>query len=222
MAAPGKRTSYHHGQLRRALLDAALDLATTRGAHNFTLRELARKAGVSHAAPYHHFTDKAALMAELALEIFYTFRTALQAAWDETPGPPDRRFAAVGKAYVRFGLTNPAAFRLMFRPELFESANVDKQGDSENPLVQAGKDAFGVLVRAVQECQASGSMPPGDPYLPAVSAWSLVHGLTTLLLDGVLSGCDDPAVAERMIDSVIHMLRHGLLVSPGDAGAPPF
>lgn len=222
MADLGKRASYHHGQLRRALLDAALHLATTRGVHNFTLRELARAAGVSHAAPYHHFADKNALMAELALEIFHTLRHTLQTAWDETPGSPQQRFSATGLAYVRFALENPAAFRLMFRPELFECTDSDTPAEADSPLMQAGKEAFEVLINAVLACQADGSMAPGDPYLPAVSAWSLVHGLASLLLDGVAGpfGDDNPDARDHMIAGVLHTLRHGLMLQSPSASRP--
>jgi AcrR family transcriptional regulator len=221
MAELGKR-AYHHGQLRRALLDAALELANTRGIHSFTLRELARAAGVSHAAPYHHFADKSALMTELALEIFHTLRDTLQAAWDEAPGPPDQRFSATGVAYVRFALENPAAFRLMFRPELFESATSSTPEAADSPLMQAGQEAFAVLLNAVQACQAAGSIAPGDPYLPAVSAWSLVHGLSTLLLDGVAGpfGDDNPDAREQMIASVVRTLRYGLMAPSSSAAGP--
>lgn len=221
MAELGKR-AYHHGQLRRALLDSALELANARGVHNFTLRELARAAGVSHAAPYHHFADKSALMTALALEIFHTLRDTLQAAWDAASGPPDQRFSATGVAYVRFALENPAAFRLMFRPELFESATTSTPEAADSPLMQAGQEAFAVLLNAVQACQAAGSIAPGDPYLPAVSAWSLVHGLSILLLDGVAGpfGNDNPDARDQLIEGVVQTLRHGLLVQPSPSTGP--
>lgn len=215
MAAIGKRNTYHHGQLRRALLDAALELATTRGVHNFTLRELARQAGVSHAAPYHHFADKNALISALAVEIFQTFTHALKNAWEETAGPLNERLGAVGVAYVRFALDNPAAFRLMFRPELFERPQ-DATGDADSSMIEAGQEAFEVLLNSVRQCQAAGLIAPGDPLVPALAAWSMVHGLASLLLDGVVGpqGKGAEHTTDALIANVLSTLSKGILTLP--------
>lgn len=224
MADTGKRSTYHHGQLRRALLDVALDLATTRGIHNFTLRELARQAGVSHAAPYHHFADKQALISALAMEIFQTFTAALKRAWEETDGPPNERFSAVGAAYVRFALANPAVFRLMFRADLYETArdSTSAAGDAgvadhtDTSVMEAGQEAFEVLLGSVRECQEVGLIAAGDPLIPALAAWSMVHGLATLLLDGVLGpqGTAASQDNETLITSVLSTLRDGIFERP--------
>ena len=211
-----KSDQYHHGQLRRALLDTALELATSRGVHGFTLRELARQAGVSHAAPYHHFADKAALMAALALEIFEAFGAALRQAWDMAPGAPPDRLMAVGAAYVRFAVENPAAFRLMFRPELHESTAPDHAA-----LEVAGEAAFHVLLDGIAACQEEGSIPPGDPQLIALTAWSTVHGLATLLLDGLAGekkhGALPQGAQDAVVDGVLQRLKLGLMArtTPG-------
>jgi AcrR family transcriptional regulator len=215
-----KNYPYHHGQLRRALLDTALKLATSRGVHGFTLRELARQAGVSHAAPYHHFADKAALMAALALEIFEAFSAALRQAWDTAPGASIDRLMAVGAAYVRFALDNPAAFRLMFRPELWESTTTD-DAESHAALEAAREAAFYVLLDGITACQEDGVIPPGDPQLIALTAWSTVHGLATLLLDGLAGekrhGAWPQGAQEMLVDSVLERLRMGLMArtTPG-------
>ncbi len=216
-----KNDQYHHGQLRRALLDTALELAASRGVQGFTLRELARHAGVSHAAPYHHFADKAALMAALALEIFESFGAALRQAWDTAPGSSDDRLMAVGAAYVRFALDNPAAFRLMFRPELWESTVT---GDTEHyaALEAAGQAAFLVLLDGIRTCQAEGSIPPADPQLIALTAWSTVHGLSTLLLDGLTGerehGMLPQGTQAMLVDGVLQRLKLGL-TTPGSPEA---
>src|SRR5919205_4393672 len=115
-AQPAPR--YHHGNLRRALIDTALAMVTEEGAWNFTLREVARRAGVSHAAPYNHFEDKAALLAEVAALGFESLRQTLEAAARGRPRSARQAFAGIGAAYVRFGVEQPAHYRLMFGAEL--------------------------------------------------------------------------------------------------------
>lgn len=168
--------SYHHGDLRRALIDTALAMVTEEGAWNFTLREVARRAGVSHAAPYNHFEDKSALLAEVAALGFQSLREALEAAAGEQPRSARQALARVGAAYVRFGVEHPAHYRLMFGAEL-----ADKE---RYPALQEASDAaFGVLTGVLERGQASGQVRR-DPVLDqALAAWSLVHGLTTLLID---------------------------------------
>src|SRR6185503_6885495 len=118
-AAPARRaTRYHHGDLRRALIDTALAMVTEEAAWNFTLREVARRAGVSHAAPYNHFEEKAALLAEVAALGFDSLKQAMEAAAGRHPRSARRAFAGIADAYVRFGVNHPAHYRLMFGAEL--------------------------------------------------------------------------------------------------------
>ena len=118
-AARGKeKHNYHHGDLKRALLDAARVLAAQRGIDGFTLREVARQAGVSHAAPYHHFRDKAALVEALGMESYAALAEALRRARDHAKSLGAERLCDLGVAYVRFAVESPAEFRLMNRPEL--------------------------------------------------------------------------------------------------------
>ncbi len=168
--------SYHHGDLRRALIDTALAMVTEEGAWNFTLREVARRAGVSHAAPYNHFEDKSALLAEVAALGFQSLREALEAAAREQPRSARQALACVGAAYVRFGVEHPAHYRLMFGTEL-----ADKE---RYPALQEASDAaFGVLTGVLERGQASGQVRRDTVRDQALAAWSLVHGLTTLLID---------------------------------------
>jgi AcrR family transcriptional regulator len=174
--ATGSAAPYHHGDLRRALIDTALAMVTEEGAWNFTLREVARRAGVSHAAPYNHFEDKSALLAEVAALGFQALRRAMDAAARQQPRSARQAFAGIAAAYVRFGVEHPAHYRLMFGAELAEKARY--------PTFQAASDAtFAVLTGVLERGQASGQVRRGAVRDQALAAWSLVHGLTTLLID---------------------------------------
>ena len=166
------RSAYHHGALRPALIAAARSLLDEGGPDAVGLREAARRVGVSPTATYRHFQDKEALLAALAIEGFHEFGAALAAA-ERAPEP----LSAMGAAYVDFALAKPGMFRLMFSPLL-----VARRDDEE--LRAASDAAFATLTRGV------GARPdaPAGPQIPAaaIAAWSLVHGLSHLILDGVL------------------------------------
>lgn len=157
---------YHHGDLRRALLDAALVEIAERGPGQLSLRELARAVGVSHAAPRHHFRDKRGLLTAIAVEGFELLAVELGSAWDATGS-----FLEVGVAYVRFAVTHRAHFDVMFRPELL-------RGD-DLALAAARASTSALLYGPVTTVAPSSG---GDPRAPAIAAWSLVHGLATLWL----------------------------------------
>jgi AcrR family transcriptional regulator len=115
---------YHHGDLRRAIIDTTMDMLTEDGNWQFTLREVARRAGVSHAAPYRHFSDKTALLVEIALIGFDGLRNALRAVQAEAEGDLATEFLAMATAYLRFGRANPALYRLMFGGELANTGDL--------------------------------------------------------------------------------------------------
>ncbi len=166
---------YHHGDLRRALIDAALAMVTEEGEWNFTLREVARRAGVSHAAPYNHFADRCALLAEVAAVGFGSLRDQMEAAARRSRSSR-QALLGIATAYVRFGVENPAHYRLMFGPDLAD--------DDRHPVLkQAGEAAFAVLTDTLERGQASGELRRGTVRNQALSTWSLVHGLTTLVID---------------------------------------
>jgi AcrR family transcriptional regulator len=175
-AAARPAAPYHHGDLRRALIDTALAMVTEEGAWNFTLREVARRAGVSHAAPYNHFEDKSALLAEVATLGFQSLRQTLESAARRQPRSARQGLAGIGAAYVRFGVEHPAHFRLMFGAELADKAR-------HPTLHEAGDAAFAVLTGVLERGQASGQVRRGAVRDQALAAWALVHGLTTLLID---------------------------------------
>lgn len=171
--------SYHHGDLRRALLDAALALLAEEQGWSFSIRELARRAGVSHSAPNKHFPTKRDLLAALAGRGFEMLRDRMLAESDRAE--PTAALAATGVAYVQFAAENPALYRLMFGPELAGAV----PGEAEI----AGTGAKRVLEDAILRAAEAGllSFPADDLQARAIAAltcWSAVHGLATLLIDG--------------------------------------
>jgi AcrR family transcriptional regulator len=159
---------YHHGDLRRAILDAAIESISANGSAALSLRELARRAGVSHAAPIHHFGDKAGVLTALAAEGYELLANALEAAGDE--------FVEAGVAYVRFAVTYKAHFEVMFRPDTYHR---------DDPVVVAARQrARQALVEGVRTKTTSAGR---EAELTGVAAWSLVHGFATLWLTGALS-----------------------------------
>ncbi|THA74543.1 TetR/AcrR family transcriptional regulator [Streptomyces sp. A0642] len=160
--------TYHHGDLRRAVLTAALDVIRTEGPAALSLRDLARRAGVSHAAPAHHFKDRTGLLTAIATEGYALFADALA-------GAPDLRERGV--RYVRFAAEHPAHFQVMFQPALYRTDDAD---------LLAAKERASVELRAGVDGLPSGG--GDDARLTGVAAWSLAHGFATLLLTGNLAG----------------------------------
>ena len=202
------RTSYHHGNLRRALLDAALELLAEKGVNGFTLREVARRAGVSHAAPYHHFPDRGSLVRAIVAESFELLRAGLADAAARAGEDPMDRLAAMGVAYVEFALDHPDRYRLMFRTELSRDGTSDAPTDAD----AAGGTAFGTLMSAVQDAADRGLLRDGtDPGGAAVAAWASVHGLASLLLEGALGiRGDQRARARQLTTHVVGLVVVGL------------
>jgi AcrR family transcriptional regulator len=168
--------SYHHGDLRRALLNAGVEVLADRGVDRLSLREVARRAGVSQAAPYHHFADKGALLGAIAEQGYLDLAEALRAGADGAGGTALERFHGMGIAYVRFAVEHPAMFRLLFRPEMLESSA---------PAGVAATASFRELEGALGAAIAEGSVI-GDQDDIALAAWCAVHGAATLYVDGPL------------------------------------
>jgi AcrR family transcriptional regulator len=198
---------YHHGDLRESLLDVAARWLDERGAATLTLRELAKAAGVSHAAPYHHFAGLDALLAGVAERAFARLADAMAAAAGAAPDA-GAAMVAIAESYVRTALAHPAQFRLMFGPTLAAK-------DAHPGLKAQAERAFGVLARAAE------AYAPGEGLELALSGWSLVHGLSHLLVDDAFSGLPlaaSEAAALRRLAPAALARRMGLrLLRPQDA-----
>jgi AcrR family transcriptional regulator len=179
----GKRRAeraYHHGDLRRQLIAAAERIIMERGVDGFTLREATRRVGVSHAAPAHHFRDAKGLLTEVALLGYRDFGRILAAADKRGGGDPARRLRAQGAAYVRFALTYPARFQLMFR--------VDKHDHSNAEFVRVANQSYRVLEDAIRAALGTPQDQSlgGDGQGLLVAVWAMVHGFSHLALGGEL------------------------------------
>jgi AcrR family transcriptional regulator len=169
-----RRKRYHHGNLREALLDSAIRLIAEVGPAGFTLRELSRRAGVSHNAPYRHFRDRDDLMAAVATQGFRELTQAmLRASGEESSALA--RLKRAGLGYITFALRRPEHFTVMFdAPVAVKTEHPDSAA--------AAKESFGTLLTFVKSCQREGSLPSGDPHKFALLAWSMVHGLAKLAI----------------------------------------
>lgn len=172
-----QRERYHHGDLRRALLDAARHLLETGAPRGVTLRAAAQAAGVSAAAPYRHFKDREALLAAVMTEGFIELAEATELARDEAPDPVSA-YLAIGHAYLGFAVANPRLYRLMFGVECNKPGHPD--------LLAAEQRAFGVVMQAARDCAAAGVIGTRAPEHVALAGWTIVHGLATLHVDGAL------------------------------------
>lgn len=169
----GKRRSYHHGNLREALIDAALRLIREKGANGFTFADAARAAGVSPAAPYRHFRDRDALMADVAKRGFKAFAAALVKAWDDGRPTATAALYRLGVAYLAFARNEPATYVAMFESGLCLADDAE--------LAAASDEAFAVLRRACETVIAT--MPPArrpPALMMALHIWSLSHGVASL------------------------------------------
>ena len=181
---------YHHGDLRQAVLTAAIAVLGESGPTQLSLRDLARRAGVSHAAPAHHFGDKAGLLTAVAAQGYQLLADTLTAARQRSAD-----FLEVGVAYVRFAVDHRAHFEVMFRPDLY------RPDDPE--VTTARQRAADALYGGVRSVAATGRGP--DIPLAGVAAWSLVHGFATLWLNHALPPTlgDDPETAARAVAAIL-------------------
>jgi AcrR family transcriptional regulator len=184
-----RKLAYHHGNLRTALLDAALELVREAGVGSISLREVARRAGVSHAAPAHHFGDKAGLLTALATQGFEMFGEALRAGASRAVDQPQLRLSWVGWAYVMFAAEHRAHFEIMFRPELLHVADPALAGATASAYLELSESVRLGFPEASAEARE----------LIAITSWSEVHGLATLWLHGNLQEHATPAHLDALV-----------------------
>ena len=197
---------YHHGDLRRALLDEALRTIQTQGVGHLTLRAVGERLGVSRSALYRHFADKEALLAAVAKEGFRTLGQTLADAWERN-GRGRIGFEAMGRAYVRFAVAHPSHYRVMFGGFMNSAAKDDQ-------FVAEAKAAFQVLVDALTEQQNTGDIRPDDPVKMARFAWAVVHGAAMLIIDGqVLDLGQREAFEQYSVERVYASIRQEALQS---------
>jgi AcrR family transcriptional regulator len=186
---PQKKPSnrYHHGDLRRALLDEAIRTIQSHGVEHLTLRTAGERLGVSRTALYRHFSDKQALLAAVGREGFHTLRQALSSAWEQN-GRGRTGFEAMAGAYVGFAVAHPSHYRVMFG-RFLESAAKDTD------FIAEAEAAFQVLVDALIHEQKAGIIRQDDPVLMARFVWAVVHGIAMLAIDGQLREADEAGEA---------------------------
>jgi AcrR family transcriptional regulator len=207
-SGPGGRRGYHHGNLREALVRAALDLIAEKGAAGFTFADAARSAGVSAAAPYRHFRDRDALMADVAKRGFELLAKRLESAWNKGAPNPFSAFESIGRAYLAFAREEPAYYAAMFEAGI--SIDVDPE------LRQASDDAFAVLRRA---SEALCALLPREQRPPALMmslhVWSLSHGIASLFARAGEARRKLPMAPEDLLEAGLLVYLRGLGITDG-------
>ena len=199
-------SSYHHGNLRSSLIDAAVELARESGADGVVVREAARRTGVSHNAAYRHFADREELIAEVAAVSLAALADAMSRKINRAraQGPQGRalaRLRAVGRAYVEFALKEPGLFTVAFAGPPIDSA--------------AATGPYEVLGSVLDECLAAGAMSPAKRPGAEISCWSAVHGFATLHLNGPLSATPKRA-RDRLLETMLSGIEDALAAEPRD------
>jgi len=198
---------YHHGNLKEALIRAALELIAKKGPAGFTFAEAARFAGVSPAAPYRHFRDRDELLADVARRGFEEFTAALERAWNGGAPEPFAAFERLGKAYLAFARSEPAYYSAMFE------AGVPH--DISPELAAAGDRAFAVIRTASEALIAR--MPPGKrppALMVALHVWSLSHGVASLFARGDKGRRKLPMTPEELLEAGVLVYLRGLGIDP--------
>jgi AcrR family transcriptional regulator len=194
---------YHHGNLKEALIRAALELIAQKGPGGFTFAEAARWAGVSPAAPYRHFRDREELVADVARRGFVEFEKALETAWDQGRPEPFTAFERLGKAYLQFAKREPAYYSAMFETGI--------PLDSQPELKEAGERAFAVLRHATEQIVAKMPAQNRPPVLMmALHIWALAHGIASLFGRGDAARRPLPISPEDLLEAAVLIYLRGL------------
>lgn len=194
---------YHHGDLRNALIAEAVRVVEADGIEGLNLRRIARRIGVSHASSYHHFADKAALMTAITAQAFRMLAVELRPCLD-LPGTAVDRLVELGVAYIRFGYRNRGYFLVMWRPELRDPA-------LEAQVVDAGREAYDVIRTGVEDCHRECTGISQSPAVMTFGAWSMAHGIASLVIDGPLGRLvPDEAAVKELAASIIRATADGV------------
>jgi len=199
-----KADSYQHGDLREALIQAGLKLLSSGDPAALTLRAAAQLAGVSHAAPYRHFRDKQALVAAIAERGFRQLAAAMREELERCSSRRVRdRLVALGVGYVRFATSHPASLRVIFGGVL---------GTDQVPaeLTAAGDEAYQILRQEIAAGIGNGELRAGEPDQLALASWSLVHGLSTLIINGAIPAPAGAAAERDLVRGMVGLLGVGL------------
>ena len=197
------RDSYHHGDLHNSLLEAADCLLEQTGAAKLSLREVAKHAGVSHTAPYRHFKNRAALLEAIAIAGFRRLKLLLEEAEASAPEDIIQQLRAGGLAYLHVAVNNPEHTRLMF-------GGMMKDASEDSELYAAAEDTYGTLYRIIDTGRARGIFGGKDTETVVLAAWSLVHGLTMLILGTQKINPATPAELDEITRSVLDTFLNGL------------
>ena len=173
-------TTYHHGDLKNALIKAGVEILAREGVGGLSLRKVAKQAGVSHAAPYSHFADKQALIAAISTEGFKQLYSQIESVLEKHQGDPETLLIETAWTYVQFALNAPDRFKLMF------SSVLEKEKEYPD-FVEISQRNFQQLVDIVEICQQAGILKAGELEFLALSVWGTVHGFISLLLEGQIS-----------------------------------
>jgi AcrR family transcriptional regulator len=195
--------TYHHGDLRAALLSEAASMIAEGGAASLTMREIGRRLGVSRAAPYRHFEDKSALLVAVAAAGFDRLKRRLEATEADAPLAGADQLRRIGEEYVRFALENPAHYRLMYGKEALTREDLPDLRESANAI-------FEHLVDLFQAHQRSGVIKREDPRAQAYVAWSAVHGLASLVIEGQIMA---PVDVDGLVRQTTGTLLDGMRVT---------
>lgn len=182
-----KKKTYHHGDLKNALIKAGVEILAKDGVSGLSLRKVALKAGVSHAAPYAHFADKQALIAAISTEGFRQLYERVSGVAEKYQSQPEKQLTEAAWAYVQFAMDDRDRFKVMF------SGVLEKEKEYPDFVVESQRN-FQLVKSIVEANQASGRLRGGDSALVALSAWGIIHGFLMLLLEGQISH----AVLEKM------------------------
>jgi len=196
------KKNYHHGHLRKKLLETALEIISEHGLDKVSMRGLGQRIGVSRTAPYRHFADKSALLCAIAEQGYTKLTGVLKNANQQLSDDPLTRLTNTGIGYVEFAVSNPVHYRIMFGNEILENKRTPA-------LVKAAENSFNELLYAVKACQDEKLIKSINPYIIANTLWAMTHGISMLLIDGQIQAANafkgmpamlQPGIEEGKVD----------------------